>query len=345
MALRRVLWGSSLAALVGGGCFSPEDGDADLTVALSESGSESTGLDPESDGADDPTDGEDDDGITSATNTSPTMTSPTSADATADASSDGGDACGEIVCVHGDCVNDTICDCEPGWEGIDCAVDIDDCADAPCVNGVCEDRENGFACVCDPAFEGRLCDALMMPFCLVGTVTVVDAFDVVNGNPSTMAFEHLEGTPIDFALVFDVPESYTLTNNDPYAGPIGQQRVLHAEALELTFSDPFMADVYGAAFAGMAYGGIVLVNGTTDGISMGNLVSPEGAEFWGWETAGTSALPVVVGDDGFPALLPSEGGGSGSLYLRRYQMADPLMTDFADSTWEMSLRNGPDCEP
>ena len=37
-------------------------------------------------------------------------------------------------------------------------VDIDYCADSPCVNGECEDLPERFECHCDPGWEGTTCD-------------------------------------------------------------------------------------------------------------------------------------------------------------------------------------------
>lgn len=41
------------------------------------------------------------------------------------------------------------CQCSPGWEGVRCQQDIDECASAPCQNGgVCVDKLAGYACAC-----------------------------------------------------------------------------------------------------------------------------------------------------------------------------------------------------
>lgn len=325
-----------LTPLLALSCFDPERAKRQPLDDGDDDGSESG-----DDAADDDDDGADvDDGMT-GNDSSPDDDSASDAGSESD---DGSEACGEIVCAHGACINDAVCECDPGWEGTACDVNVDDCADEPCANGTCHDALEGFTCECDDAFEGALCDELAMPFCLVGTLTVEDALDDVNGDPSTMAFEHLEGVATDFRLVFDVSNSFTQVNADPYVGPEGQLRVLDIDVLEFGFSDPFMQDTFGAAFVGMPYDDLVLVNGATVGVSLGNFVSPTDDEYWGWETYAT-ALPIVVDETGFPALLPSTGAGAGMLALRRYQTGDPLMTDYATSSWTLELKNGVACDP
>lgn len=38
--------------------------------------------------------------------------------------------------------------------GVNCEVDIDDCASNPCTFGVCRDGINRYDCVCQPGFTG-----------------------------------------------------------------------------------------------------------------------------------------------------------------------------------------------
>ncbi len=327
-----------LAPLLVASCFDPERADRE-PLDVDDDG-ESGEADDDA-GDDDDGGSEGDDGMTGNDSSPDDGTDP---DDAGSESSESGEACGEIVCANGTCINDAVCECDPGWEGTACDGNVDDCADEPCANGTCHDEVGGFTCECDDAFEGELCDAVAMPFCLIGTLTVEDAFDDVNGNPATMVFEHLEGVDTEFRLVFDVTNSFTQVNADPYNGPEGQLRVLDIDVLEFGFSDPFMQDTFGAAFVGMPYDGISLVNGSTVGVDLGNFVSPTDDEYWGWETHST-ALPLVVDETGFPALLPSTGSGTGTLALRRYQTGDPLMTDYASSSWTVELKNGAACDP
>jgi len=64
-------------------------------------------------------------------------------------------------CVHGACVAGA-CDCDPGYEGDACDIDVDDCADAPCGDataGTCVDGVASYTCLCHPGFydDGVTC--------------------------------------------------------------------------------------------------------------------------------------------------------------------------------------------
>jgi hypothetical protein len=322
-----------------GGCFSPDPNLAG--ESLTDPGSDTGG----------------DDGADSATSTSG-ATSPATAggsDPTADSgpadsagdtmsagsSGDAGAPCGG-ACDHGVCSFEGVCECDEGFEGIDCEVDIDDCIDVDCGHGTCVDGTAASTCACEEGWEGAGCDALQMPLCLSGSLTVTDALDVVNGYPATGVFEPLQGQVVDLRLVFEVANSNVSVSGGGAGEPAGQLRTIETANFAVESSAAALAG-FSADFAGTAQT-IVLVNGPDQGVSLGNLVSPTGAEYWGLESGGVLDLPLSIDPlSGFPELLPSMGAGAGNLYLRRYQTGTPLMTDFAQATWAPALLNGPAC--
>jgi len=107
-------------------------------------------------------------GPTSTTATT-TTTSVTSSGGTAGSGSggsggtDSGPTCDDLVCENlGTCVEESSgpsCDCQPGYDGDNCEIDIDDCVSDPCVNdGDCLDRVNGYECDCPTGFSGDRCE-------------------------------------------------------------------------------------------------------------------------------------------------------------------------------------------
>lgn len=54
--------------------------------------------------------------------------------------------------------NSLTCRCHPGFTGLRCETNIDDCASNPCQNaGTCVDGINGFTCSCTLGFSGKDC--------------------------------------------------------------------------------------------------------------------------------------------------------------------------------------------
>lgn len=52
-----------------------------------------------------------------------------------------------------------ICQCQPGYTGENCSLNIDECVSEPCQNGgQCEDRVNGYICVCADGYKGVECE-------------------------------------------------------------------------------------------------------------------------------------------------------------------------------------------
>ncbi|CAK8692602.1 protein jagged-1b-like [Clavelina lepadiformis] len=68
------------------------------------------------------------------------------------------------VCgAHGRCVslhdNQFECKCDPGYEGVHCELNVDDCVGSPCENGgTCIDEVNSYKCICAEGWEGKYCE-------------------------------------------------------------------------------------------------------------------------------------------------------------------------------------------
>ena len=76
------------------------------------------------------------------------------------------DDCFTKPCVHGICedqVDGFICLCEPGFNGTLCDNNIDDCYGNPCIYGTCTDEVNGFTCSCLSGYEGDTCAVGKIP--------------------------------------------------------------------------------------------------------------------------------------------------------------------------------------
>ena len=72
-----------------------------------------------------------------------------------------------VLCLHGSCekctdVENCACECDPGWTGLACSDEIDECDPDPCQNGApCMDQEADFYCDCSKIpgqYGGKFCE-------------------------------------------------------------------------------------------------------------------------------------------------------------------------------------------
>ncbi|XP_065145308.1 milk fat globule EGF and factor V/VIII domain containing a [Paramisgurnus dabryanus] len=59
---------------------------------------------------------------------------------------------------RGDVFNEYVCKCQPGFEGIHCQNNVNDCAIKPCKNGgLCRDLDGDYNCQCPSPYVGKQC--------------------------------------------------------------------------------------------------------------------------------------------------------------------------------------------
>ena len=69
------------------------------------------------------------------------------------------DECALNPCVNGTChdkVNGFECECLPGFTGVKCEININECESNPCQNeATCYDFDNRYECKCVAGYEGK----------------------------------------------------------------------------------------------------------------------------------------------------------------------------------------------
>jgi len=102
------------------------------------------------------------------------------------------DDCAEEPCLVGakctDLVNDFHCDCPPGFTGKRCHEKVDQCADQPCgSNGICVDRLFYFECLCNPGWRGERCNQTVDACSTNPCLNQGECVNVVAGKSSAQA--------------------------------------------------------------------------------------------------------------------------------------------------------------
>ena len=65
--------------------------------------------------------------------------------------------CGNHTCI--DSLRDYVCECDDGFTGRHCEVNIDDCRDNACENNAtCVDAVATYTCLCPDSFSGNFCE-------------------------------------------------------------------------------------------------------------------------------------------------------------------------------------------
>lgn len=71
--------------------------------------------------------------------------------------------------------------CAPGWTGVYCETNIDDCRPDPCLNaGICQDRLNDFECICPLYYHGHRCEIRVTPTSTMTTTMTTTMLSQLN---------------------------------------------------------------------------------------------------------------------------------------------------------------------
>lgn len=123
------------------------------------------------------------------------------------------DECFGVECLNGGICANGICDCQPGYSGTLCE-DFDPCFDVTCENGgTCVDGE----CDCPPNYEGENCENQITPSSVNITSVQVTQFPLLNN--SGMPWDENDNPDLFVELSYGGNVLYT---SDPIASNANQ---------------------------------------------------------------------------------------------------------------------------
>ena len=134
------------------------------------------------------------------------------------------DDCIGVNCSgNGQCVDGVLsytCDCDPGFTEAECDVNIDECVAVNCGNGQCVDGVHAYTCECDPGFTGVECGI----------------------NINNCVGENCSGN----GQCVDGIDSFSCNCNDSFTGPLCEIRASDVDSEAERFSATFIGGILGA---------------------------------------------------------------------------------------------------
>ena len=124
--------------------------------------------------------------------------------------------------------NDFTCDCAPGYDGIICQNEINECHSHECEYGTCTDRINNFTCNCYAGYSGRLCEVELNECSSEPCQNGGTCIDHVNDYQCICSYEYLGqvceypnrclASPCQQGTCYPVQDQYVCSCHNGYTG-------------------------------------------------------------------------------------------------------------------------------